>query len=129
MRRRDLTKKQQNFVKEYLESFEPKEAAIRAGYGKENAAATGVRLLTTPLVIEALQKSVQNLVDQKQQMEKEITGYLSGVLHAEENAGGKEVSTRERLKAAELLGKNLGLFQTEEKKDTTKLVKIIDDIR
>lgn len=124
-----LTKKQEKFPQEYLKDFDLKQAAIRAGYHESRAETTAVNLLKHPLITRQLTHIFQNVMNQKEKLEKEITTYLADVMRACDGAGGESVSTRERLKAAELLGKNLGLFKEDKKRDQTKTVTIIDDIR
>ncbi|MBS7531838.1 terminase small subunit [Hazenella sp. IB182353] len=53
-----LTPKQQAFVKEYLIDLNATQAAIRAGYSKKTAEATGSRLLRNVKVQTAIQKAL-----------------------------------------------------------------------
>ncbi len=54
----NLSPKQQRFVEEYLIDLNATEAAIRAGYSKKTAEGQSSRLLSEPLVQDAVQRAV-----------------------------------------------------------------------
>jgi len=54
-----LTKKQQLFVDEYLQSFNATEAAIKAGYSEKTAYSIGWENLRKPDIAEEIQKHLQ----------------------------------------------------------------------
>jgi len=54
-----LTPKQQAFVTEYLKDLNATQAAIRAGYKKSNARATGAENLTKPDIKAAIDKAMK----------------------------------------------------------------------
>ena len=122
-----LNEKQKNFYKEYLVDSNATQAAVRAGYSKKTAYSQGQRLL----------KHVEGKIYMKELMKEkeaaliadqdEVLKYLTSVLRGESRASvvvvegtgalGSEAremlkapDEKERLKAAELLGKRYSLF-------------------
>jgi len=122
-----LTAKQQRFCDEYLIDLNATQAAIRAGYSKKTAYSIGVENLNKPELkkyIEArmAEKESELIADQD-----EVLKYLTSVLRgktqseivvvegigdgcSEARAMQKAPDEKERLKAAELLGKRYGLY-------------------
>lgn len=132
-----MTPKQQRFCDEYLIDLNATQAAIRAGYSANRASEQAYQLLQKTTVkgfIEArmAEKEKSLIADQD-----EILKYLTSVLRGEsqsteivvEGTGDgcseartiqKEPSEKDRLKAAELLGKRYGLY-TDNNKLTVQL--------
>lgn len=125
-----LTAKQQRFVDEYLIDLNATQAAIRAGYSKGTAYSIGVENLRKP----EIQKRIQERMNEKEASliatQDEILKYLTSVMRGESMSTvivvedglpremGKHPNEKERLQAAELLGKRYGLYV--EKVDLTK---------
>jgi len=118
-----LTAKQQRFCDEYLIDLNATQAAIRAGYSKKTAAEQGARLLVNVKV----QSCLKERMDEKEKAliadQDEVLKYLTSVLRgsskasvlARDDVGADRViekppDEKERLKAAELLGKRYGLY-------------------
>ena len=131
-----LTAKQQRFCDEYLIDLNATQAAIRAWYSKKTAAQTAARLLTNVKI----QEYIKNRMAEKEAAliadQDEVLKYLTSVLRGQsksteiviEGLGDgstkarkmeKEPSEKDKLKAAELLGKRYGLYteKVEEKVD------------
>ena len=122
-----MTAKQKRFCDEYLIDLNATQAAIRAGYSKKYANTNASKLLqitTSRQYIDArmAEKESELIADQD-----EVLKYLTSVLRGEsqsevivvEGVGegcssartmGKAPDEKERLKAAELLGKRYGLY-------------------
>lgn len=103
-----LTEKQKRFCEEYLVDLNATQAAIRAGYKN---AAIGRQLITKNYVLEYLNKL--------RQQQSERTGVTADTVLKELEKialSDVEVSGKEKIKALELLGKHLGMFngQTED---------------
>ncbi len=134
-----LNEKQQLFFKEYLVDSNATQAAIRAGYSKKTAYSQGQRLLKN---VEG-QKLMQELMAEREAAlvadQDEVLKYLTSVLRGEseseeiviENIGDftskartmkKAPSEKDRLKAAELLGKRYSLFKDKMTLDVTPVV-------
>ena len=118
-----LTEKQKRFVEEYIIDANATQAAIRAGYKPKNARATGAENLTKPYIRAAIDEALERMHDQRTADAREVMEYLTSVLRGESRAhvlslcgdGYQEVidkppDEKERLKAAELLGKRYALF-------------------
>lgn len=123
-----MTAKQMRFCDEYLIDLNATQAAIRAGYSKKTARAMGAENLTKPDIKAYIdrrmaEKEAALIADQD-----EVLRYLTQVLRGEsqsevvviENIGDftseartmkKAPDEKERLKAAELLGKRYGLYK------------------
>lgn len=122
-----LTAKQKRFCDEYLICLNASEAAIKAGYSKKTARVIGQENLLKP----ALKAYIQQRMDEKEKEliadQNEVLKYLTSVIRGQsrssvvvvENVGDytsearemeKAPDERERLKAAELLGKAHGIF-------------------
>lgn len=122
-----LTEKQKRFCDEYLVDLNATQAAIRAGYSEKTAAQTAARLLTNVKVRECIEKRMAEKEAELIADQDEVLKYLTSVLRGEsqsteivvEGTGDgcseartieKSPSEKDRLKAAELLGKRYGLY-------------------
>lgn len=122
-----LTAKQQRFVDEYLIDLNATQAAIRAGYSAKTAYSIGEENLRKP----DISKSIKARMAEKEALliakQDEVLRYLTAVLRGESRSSelvvegmGEGVSAareiekgpseKDKLKAAELLGKRYGLF-------------------
>ena len=118
-----MTARQKAFVQEYLIDLNATQAAIRAGYSPRTAHSTGPRLLENVEVKRAIFEQMERIRTQRTADAQEVLEYLTTVLRGESRShvlalcgdGCQEVvakppDERERLKAAELLGRRWGLF-------------------
>lgn len=122
-----LTAKQQRFCDEYLIDLNATQAAIRAGYSKKTAKQIGQQNLTKLDLKEYIEKRMAEKEAALVADQDEVLKYLTSVLRGEsqsteivvEGIGDgcseartitKEPSEKDRLKAAELLGKRYALF-------------------
>ena len=129
-----LNDKQQRFCDEYLIDLNATQAAIRSGYSKKTAYSQGQRLLKHVEVnayIEArMAEKEKELIADQDEVLKYLTNVLRGKSQSEivvvENIGDftsearriqKAPDEKERLKAAELLGKRYNLFSDKMKVD------------
>lgn len=123
----NMTAKQQRFCDEYLIDLNATQAAIRAGYSEKTAGAIGNENLKKPKIKEYIDERMEEKEKALIADQDEILKYLTSVLRGEtksteivvEGAGEgfsmartiqKEPSEKDRLKAAELLGKRYGLY-------------------
>lgn len=135
-----LTAKQKRFCDEYLIDLNATQAAIRAGYSKKTAYAIGNENLNKP----ELKNYIAERMAEKEAMliadQDEVLRYLTAVLRGESSAsvlarneiGAEQViikppDEKERLKAAELLGKRYSLFTEKVNVDGTVPVVIAGD--
>ena len=120
-----LTIKQQRFADEYIISGNATEAAIKAGYAKKAAYQQGAESLKKPHIREYIDKRLEEINDKSIAKQEEVLQYLTEVLRGKSSAteivvemvgdGTSEAklvvkppSEKERIKAAELLGKRYG---------------------
>lgn len=140
-----LTAKQKRFCDEYLVDLNATQAAIRAGYSKKTAYSIGVENLKKPEIKKYIE---QRMTEKEKELiadQDEVLKYLTSVLRGEsrsteiviEGIGDgmseartikKEPSEKDKLKAAELLGKRYGLYTDKVDIDATEAVTIINDI-
>lgn len=123
-----MNKRQQKFADEYLIDCNATQAAIRAGYSKKTAYSIGDENLKKPEIKTYIGEQLDRLHNEKIADAAEVMMYLTAVLRGEaqaeivvvENVGDytsearkvqKAPDERERLKAAELIGKRYGIFK------------------
>ena len=118
-----LTLKQQRFADEYIISGNAEEAAVIAGYSKKYARGNAYKLVAKSGVKSYIEERLKELDDKAIAKQEEVLKYLTSVMRGEqteqvlygmgEGMQGKtliEVGAKDRLKAAELLGKRYRLF-------------------
>lgn len=100
-----LTPKQAAFVREYMIDLNATQAAIRAGYKEKTAYQTGAENLRKPQIQQAIQE-LHKVAEEKCTVTLEwILSQIAAI------ATDEEARTADRLKALELLGKHLGLWE------------------
>lgn len=112
---RGLTPRQAAFVREYLVDLNATQAAIRAGYSEDTAKQQGARLLTNADVLAAVDAG-------KAQRAAELKVTASDVIRIllkEATADDGPTCKTGRVKAAELLGKHLAMFDERSKVEVT----------
>jgi len=117
-----LTEKQKRFCEEYLIDLNATQAAIRAGYPAKRASEQAYQLLQKTTVSAYIER-----LREEQQRRTEITadtvlGELAKIASAED----VEITGKEKLKALELLGKHLGLFQNNA--DNSEALAKLDEV-
>ncbi len=122
-----MTAKQRRFCEEYLIDLNATQAAIRAGYSKKNAQNIASENLAKPIIRKYIDAKMAKKDSELIAKQDEVLRYLTSVLRGKsvgteivvEGTGDgcseartmqKEPSEKDRLKAAELLGKRYGLF-------------------
>lgn len=140
-----MTKKQKRFCDEYLIDCNATQAAIRAGYSEKTAYSIGQENLNKPEIKAYIDEQLNEIHNKSIADAAEVMKYLTSVLRGKSLAEivvvegdgdgcssarriNKAPDERERLKAAELLGKRYSLF-----KDNMTLeiepVMIVDDLK
>ena len=130
----EMTEKQKRFCDEYLIDLNGTQAAIRAGYSKRSAKWIANQNLEKPQICEYIDNRLAEKKDALIAKQDEVLRYLTAVMRGESESSvlvvegeGEGISTarviekppdeKERLRAAELLGKRYGAFT-----DKTELV-------
>ena len=133
-----LTIKQKRFADEYIISGNATQAAINAGYkngvsGREN--------LQKPTIKKYIDERLKEHEEEQIAKQDEILKYLTSVMRGEEKEetlsknefGGEDiskiqVSAKDRIKAAELLGKRYGAWTDKLEVEAESRVVIVDDL-
>lgn len=124
-----LTEKQKRFVAEYLMDLNATQAAKRAGYSANRASELGYQLLQKTTVQEALKDALQERSERTGITQDAVIEELGKVAFADAaDYTDAVLKYANKLKALELLGKHLGLFEREGRKEDAGEVKIVDDI-
>lgn len=139
-----LTDKQRKFCDEYLIDLNATQAAIRAGYSPKTARMIANENLTKPYIKEYIEKRMAEKEKELIADQDEVLKYLTSVLRGKsqsteiivEGVGDgcseartilKEPSEKDRLKAAELLGKRYGLYTDKVEADVDMELNITVD--
>ena len=118
-----MTIKQQRFADEYIISANATQAAIKAGYSQKYANTNASKLLQTTTIKSYIDESLADLQSKKVADQREVLEYLTSVMRGKETEQtvigvgdfGQEltdieVSAKDRIKAAELLGKRYRMW-------------------
>lgn len=150
-----LTPKQKAFADYYIETANATESAIRAGYSKKTAKVIGAENLTKPYIASYIEEIMKKKDKERVASQDEVLEYLTRVMRKEEveplsvqeqkpviGEDGKKKgyetvtkiidmppSIKDRIKAAELLGKRYSLFKDKLDLDANMKIEIVDDIK
>lgn len=123
--KRKLTEKQKAFCDYYIETLNATESYIRAGYkvkSEASANSAASRLLRNVKVKSYIDKRLKQIESERIADAKEVMQYLTSVMRGEEieeivgftEEGPEKISklpnVKDRVKAAELLGRRYSLF-------------------
>ena len=136
-----LAAKQQRFCDEYLIDLNATHAAIRAGYSQKTARKIGQENLTKPDIRQRIDARMAEKESELIANQDEVLRYLTAVMRGDSSAhvlardelGADRViekppDEKERLRAAELLGKRYGLYSDKVDIGGAVGVVIVDDI-
>ena len=122
-----LTEKQKRFCEEYLIDLNATQAAVRAGYSPKTASRIAVELLNKTHVSQYLSKLMQERSESTKITSEQVVKELEKIAFSD-----TEITGKEKMKALELLGKHLGMFQnqnSDESKVLEKLDEVLGDIK
>lgn len=142
-----LTEKQKAFCDYYIESLNATESYKKA-YNCTNettARTNGAKNLQKPLIKKYIEEQLKQMKSNRIADATEVLEYLTRIIRNEEteeavltvNTGDftsevrkvqKEISAKDKIKAAELLGKRYGLYTEKVEVNGDMGVKIVDDI-
>ena len=136
-----LTKKQRKFADEYLIDCNGTQAAIRAGYSPKTANEQAAKLMANKKISTYISNKLDEMSSERLADAQEVLEYLTSVMRGEyteqvlrlDGNGVQvvdyiQVSARERLKAAELIGKRYGMFKDNVGIDLEPVV-IVNDLK
>lgn len=141
-----LTEKQTKFVDYYIETGgNATEAARRAGYSEKTCRVIGQETLLKPAVKSAIDARLAEFKSQRTADATEVLEYLTAVMRGQQmdetvvvegTGDGRSsarkmqvrVASRDRNKAAELLGRVYGIYNDKLKLENAPVPVIVDDI-
>ena len=135
-----MTERQKRFCDEYLIDLNATQAAIRAGYSERSASSIGERILRNDDVRSYISEQLERIHNENTADAQEVMEYLTAVMRGKsvshvlafvgdgyQKVIEKPPDEKERLKAAELLGKRYGLFTDRVELDADTELKITID--
>jgi phage terminase small subunit len=136
-----LTVKQKKFADLYIELGNATEAAIKAGYSEKTAKAMGYENLTKPYIKQYIDEIMVQKDKEAIASQDEILSYLTAVMRGnkreqtligigmgEQRVTEIDVGSKDRIKAAELLGKRYGMWTDKLDVNGAVVVNIVDDV-
>ncbi len=139
-----LNVKQKAFADYYIETGNAYQSAIKAGYSENYAKGNVIKLLENESVKNYIQEKMKEIESERIAKAEEVLAFLSSSLRGEvleevigtETIDGmikpvilkKQLSAKDRIKAAELLGKRYALFTEKVDLEGNVGVTIIDDL-
>ena len=139
-----LNVKQKAFADYYIETGNAYQSAIKAGYSENYAKGNVIKLLENESVKIYIEEKMKEIESERIAKAEEVLAFLSSSLRGEvleevvstETIDGmikpvilkKQLSAKDRIKAAELLGKRYALFTEKVDLEGNVGVTIIDDI-
>lgn len=139
-----LTEKQKRFADYFIELGDGTEAYIQAGYKVKNrdvAKVNASRLLTNANVKSYIDARIAEKDAERIAKQDEILEFLTKVMRGEvqeqfplglgmgeQQLVKKELDGKDRIKAAELLGKRFGMWLDRQQVDVQGAVQIVDNI-
>ncbi|WP_049501207.1 terminase small subunit [Streptococcus oralis] len=130
-----LTLKQQRFADEYIISGNATDAAIKAGYARRSAGQIGEQNLKKLEIKKYIDERLAQLASEKIATQEEVLSYLTSVMRGEtqeqtlisigelgQTITDIDVGAKDRIKAAELLGKRHRLWTDKVEADVSGTV-------
>ena len=130
-----LTLKQQRFADEYIISGNATDAAIKAGYSSKYANTNASKLLQNTTIKSYIDERLAQLASEKIATQEEVLSYLTSVMRGEmqeqtlisigelgQTITDIDVGAKDRIKAAELLGKRHRLWTDKVEADISGTV-------
>lgn len=132
-----MSLKQQRFADEYIISGNATQAAVKAGYSSKYANTNASKLLQNTTIKSYIDERLAQLASDKVATQEEVLIYLTSVMRGETQEQtlcsigelGQEVididvGAKDRIKAAELLGKRFRMWTEKVETDITQAVVI-----
>lgn len=132
-----LTPKQKRFADEYIISGNIYQSMVKAGYSENYAKSDGCKILDNPRVKAYIDDRMADFEREAIASQEEVLSYLTSVMRGEQTeqvmvSGGEvidvAVGAKDRIKAAELLGKRYGAWTERVDLVGSVGVTIVDDI-
>lgn len=137
---KSLTLKQQRFADEYIRTGNAYQSAISAGYSKNYANKNTTKLLGNVGIKSYIDKRLEELKKESIAEQDEILQYLTSVMRGEmkeqilvgqgmgyQEIDSMDVGAKDRIKAAELLGKRYRMWTEKVEAEVTTPI-FVDDV-
>lgn len=141
-----MTPRQEKFCREYIVDMNATQAAIRAGYKAQTAYSMGSRLLKHVEIQRRIQQLRESYFDSTIASAKEAEAFLAQALRGEvqeevivtQSAGDgvsvtkivrKQLPARDRIKAAELIGRRNSLFTDKVQVDGEVTISVAERLK
>lgn len=135
-----LTEQRRRFADEYIETGNIFRSAINAGYSESYAKTDACKILDNPSVKAYIDKRLESLKKKSIAEQDEVLQYLTSIMrgeqkeqtlkglgYGEQEIDDIEVSAKDRVKAAELIGKRYGMWTDRTDLNVT-LPQFIEDV-
>lgn len=136
-----LTEKQKAFCDFYIESLNATESYIKAGYNEKGARANASRLIANDNIQNYIKEKMENKSSDRIVSQDEILQILTNIARGiteeevvsftnlgEECRTTRKPTTKDRIKASELLGKRYRMWTDKVDIEVVEPITIIDDI-
>lgn len=136
-----LSQRRKRFAIAYIATGNIYQSALEAGYSENYAKTDAFKILENPSVKEYIAEKMKELDKENIARAEEVLTYLTSVMRGKEteqilrsvgdgvqNISEIGVSAKERIKAAELIGKRYGLWNDRVTLEGNACVQILDDI-
>lgn len=140
-----MNPKQKAFANYYIETGNAYQSAVKAGYSINYAKGNAIKLLENVSIKKYIDEQMKKLEDEQIAKADEVLKLLTRIIRDEEteevivmkNIGDfmnepvkidKKLDAKDRIKAAELLGKRYALWTDKVDLNATMGVQIVDDI-
>lgn len=136
-----LNPKQQAFADYYIEIGNASEAALKAGYSKAYARTHVYKLLENASIKIYIDKRMEELQSKRVASQQEVLEYLTSIMRGEQQEeilrgigeGAQtiddiDVSAKDRIKAAEMLGKRYAMWTDKQEINANVTPVFVDDI-
>ena len=117
-----LSERQKNFCFEYLKDFNANQAAIRAGYSKKIDNHNAHLLLQNPLIIKFLGSLKKEHIEKAHLTIDEVVNELKSIAFAP--VDDNRIKAENKIRALELLGRYLGMFNDRDKAPENSNIKV-----
>jgi len=109
------------FASEYILDWNSTRAAKVVGYSEKTAYSQGSRLLKNVEVRTEIERLLADQTGKRNEIRLRVISELERIAYPD-NARGEPISVRDRLRALELLGRSVGLFNEKIEKETSHTV-------
>lgn len=119
-----MTDKQKMFCHEYMVDRNATHAAIRAGYSPKTAKSQGQRLLTKVDIKKYIDEHTEEQYERAGISADDVLNELVSIAMVD----GVEITGKQKIKALELLGRHLGLFDNNKDRSTEQVLDKLDKV-